>query len=146
MPITLLSPEYGLSNSKLEECTANPSDVRSGKTFYAGNKELKTGTAEKTYTTVLIGSQSTNGWNSAAVSVNIKSLYPDIYDKITRSNFYGVPIAWAGNSTGPSGNQGSSGDNISYSPSTGAFRGSSTYIGPGGTWAGNINYKFYLTY
>ena len=121
MPDDLLSPEYGLSNSKLEECTANPSDVR-------------------------IGSQSTDGWNSAAVSVNIKSLYPDIYDKITRSNFYGVPIAWAGNSTGTSGNNGFSGDNISYNPSTGAFRGSSTYIGPGGTWAGNINYKFYLTY
>ena len=43
MPDKLLGPEYGLSNSKLEECTANPSDVLSGKTFYAGDKTLKTG-------------------------------------------------------------------------------------------------------
>lgn len=34
----------GLSNSKLALATAVPSDVALGKTFYAGNKELKTGT------------------------------------------------------------------------------------------------------
>ena len=44
MPDNLLSPEYGLSNSKLEECTANPSDVMNGKTFYSGDKTKKTGT------------------------------------------------------------------------------------------------------
>ena len=44
MPDKLLSPEYGLSNSKLEECTANPSDVMNGKTFYSGDKTKKTGT------------------------------------------------------------------------------------------------------
>ena len=44
MPDKLLSPEYGLSNSKLEECTANPSDVMNGKTFYSGDKSKKTGT------------------------------------------------------------------------------------------------------
>lgn len=44
MPNNLLSPEYGLSNSKLEECTANPSDVMNGKTFYSGDKNKKTGT------------------------------------------------------------------------------------------------------
>ena len=44
MPNNLLSPEYGLSNSKLEECTANTSDVLNGKTFYSGNEDLKTGT------------------------------------------------------------------------------------------------------
>ena len=44
MPTKLLSPEYGLSNSKLEECTANPSDVMNGKTFYSGDKTKKTGT------------------------------------------------------------------------------------------------------
>ena len=43
MPDKLLSPEYGLSNSKLEECTANPSDVMNGKTFYSGDKTKKTG-------------------------------------------------------------------------------------------------------
>ena len=43
MPTKLLSPEYGLSNSKLEECNASSSDVRSGKTFYSGDKNKKTG-------------------------------------------------------------------------------------------------------
>ena len=37
MPDKLLSPEYGLSNSKLEECNTSSSDVRSGKTFYSGD-------------------------------------------------------------------------------------------------------------
>lgn len=43
MPTKLLSPEYGLSKSKLEECNASSSDVRSGKTFYSGDKNKKTG-------------------------------------------------------------------------------------------------------
>lgn len=46
MPDKLLSPEYGLSNSKLEECTANPSDVLNGKTFYSGDKSKKTGSLD----------------------------------------------------------------------------------------------------
>ena len=43
MPTKLLSPEHGLSNSKLEECNASSSDVRNGKTFYSGDKNKKTG-------------------------------------------------------------------------------------------------------
>ena len=43
MPDKLLSPEYGLSNDRLQECTASPSDVISGKTFYSGDKNKKTG-------------------------------------------------------------------------------------------------------
>ena len=39
----LLQPSYGLSNSKLKSATADTSDVMSGKTFYAGNKTLKSG-------------------------------------------------------------------------------------------------------
>ena len=46
MPDNLLSPEYGLSKSKLEECTANPSDVINGKTFYSGDKTKKTGSLD----------------------------------------------------------------------------------------------------
>ena len=46
MPTELLSPEYGLSNSKLEECTATEADVLSGKTFYSGSTEIKTGTGK----------------------------------------------------------------------------------------------------
>ena len=43
MPTELLSPEYGLSNARLQECNASSSDVRSGKTFYSGDKNKKTG-------------------------------------------------------------------------------------------------------
>lgn len=43
MPDTLLFPEYGLSNAKLQECNASSSDVRNGKTFYSGDKNKKTG-------------------------------------------------------------------------------------------------------
>ena len=39
----------GLSDEDLAKATATPEDVTAGKTFYAGNRELKTGTAEKGY-------------------------------------------------------------------------------------------------
>ncbi len=44
MPDNLLSHEYGLSNARLQECNASPSDVMNGKTFYSGDKTKKTGT------------------------------------------------------------------------------------------------------
>ena len=37
----------GLSDEDLAKATATPEDVTAGKTFYAGNRELKTGMAEK---------------------------------------------------------------------------------------------------
>lgn len=46
MPDKLLSPECGLSKSKLEECTENPSDVMNGKTFYSGDKSKKNGSLD----------------------------------------------------------------------------------------------------
>lgn len=39
-----MSPSNGLNNSKLQLATAGTGDVLSGKTFYAGDKNLKTGT------------------------------------------------------------------------------------------------------
>ena len=44
MPDKLVSPSSGLSNSDLTKANAGTGDVIAGKTFYAGNKELKTGT------------------------------------------------------------------------------------------------------
>ena len=44
MPTNFLSEVTGLSLSSLEKATALPADVVSGKTFYSGDKELKTGT------------------------------------------------------------------------------------------------------
>ena len=37
----------GLSDEDLAKATATPGDVTAGKTFYAGDRELKTGTLEK---------------------------------------------------------------------------------------------------
>ena len=44
MPTAFLSPSIGLTNSDLEKTTASASDVLRGKTFYAGNNTIKTGT------------------------------------------------------------------------------------------------------
>lgn len=43
MSENLIIQSNGLSNSKLELATATEEDVLTGKTFYAGNKELKIG-------------------------------------------------------------------------------------------------------
>lgn len=42
----LLNPSYGLANSKLQLASATEADVLSGKTFYAGDKVIKTGTLD----------------------------------------------------------------------------------------------------
>lgn len=44
MPDYILNESNGLSNSNLSLATAGTGDVLSGKTFYAGDKNLKTGT------------------------------------------------------------------------------------------------------
>ena len=44
MPENLLAPSTGLSNSKLESANAQASHVLAGETFYARDKNLKTGT------------------------------------------------------------------------------------------------------
>lgn len=48
MSENLIIQSNGLSNSKLELATATEEDVLTGKTFYAGNKELKIGNRSKT--------------------------------------------------------------------------------------------------
>ena len=44
MPNDLLEPITGLSIANLEKATTTENDVLNGKTFYAGDKKLKTGT------------------------------------------------------------------------------------------------------
>ncbi len=143
MSENLMDPITGLSESKLQLATAIESDVLSGKTFYAGDKVLKTGSYKKTYTTVYLG-QNPGYWST--FSYNVKSNYPSLYASLTRSNFYAVPVKYKGNSTGASGNEGGLGDNCSYSPSNGMFYGYPTSVGPGGTWAGSVIYNFYMVY
>lgn len=79
MPDTMINAGGGLSNSKLALATAVPSDVTSGKTFYAGDKELKTGTHKVTIITLATGSSST--------TINVKDKCPD-WANLTASNFF----------------------------------------------------------
>lgn len=174
--MALMTASGGLSNGKLALATAGTADVLAGKTYYAGDKEIKTGTmtnqgawsstvgqgesvtipkgyhngtgkvSAKAQKTVFLGYAGTasNAWST--LSYNVKSNYPSIYNKLTRANFYAVPYRWEGNSTDRSANNGTSGDNISYNSSTGILNAYTTGIGPGGTWAGVLNYKIYMVY
>lgn len=56
----------GLSNSKLALATAKEEDVTSGKTFYSGDKELKTGSYINNY-----GTFTSNGTVGEKTSVNV---------------------------------------------------------------------------
>lgn len=52
MAENILYEASGLSSSRLKKATASIEDVVSGKTFYAGDKELKTGTKNASFTHV----------------------------------------------------------------------------------------------
>lgn len=78
MPTNLMSISTGLSNSKLELTTAITSDVLSGKTFYAGDKALKTGT--------MINRGSWTGSVSPGGSVTIPAGYHNGSGKVTASD------------------------------------------------------------
>lgn len=74
----------GLGNSKLKQATAEPSDVISGETFYAGDKGLKTGTiVDHTGTTNANSVRSSGGSFYAAIPYgayrqNSGNGYPEI--------------------------------------------------------------------
>ena len=69
MPDNLLIESTGLTSSDLSLATALPSDVISGKTFYAGgNKELQTGTAK-------IASQSVSFYGNYMTGVSASLNY-----------------------------------------------------------------------
>ena len=104
---------------------------------------MSAGESNKKYTTVYLG-QNPGYWST--FTYNVKANYPKIYNKLTRANFYAVPVKYSGNSAGISANEGGLGDNCSYSSSTGMFNGYTTGVGPGGTWAANVIYKFYMVY
>ena len=74
----------GLSDEDLAKATATPGDVTAGKTFYAGNRTLKTGTAEKglTYSNILM-STLTFG-DSTTLNISSKTFI-----------FIGVPWTYA---------------------------------------------------
>ena len=80
MPENLLAPSTGLSNSKLESANAQPGEVMAGRTFYAGNCELKTGTLSLT-------------GNATTLDVrNGKTFYSNSWTKQTGTMAYGTII------------------------------------------------------
>lgn len=102
-------------------------------------------TGNRSYTTVYLGQQS-GYWSS--FTYNVKSNYPSIYSRLSRSNFYAVPYKYSAN-TGPNGgysNSGNCSDFISYNSSTGVV----TMNGFGAGVQGQIRmafmFKLYMVY
>ncbi len=91
MPENLMDPITGLSDSKLSQATASASDVLSGKTFYAGDKEIKTGSMAKGSLKV-VDLGGINCWGGGG-SINVKSKLPSIYSSLTAKNFYVEPVS-----------------------------------------------------
>lgn len=67
--INFKSGGSGLGNSKLALATATEADVLSGKTFYAGDKELKTGTLDPGSNLVSLVSSGTANMKSSTVTL-----------------------------------------------------------------------------
>lgn len=63
----------GLSDEDLAKATATPEDVTAGKTFYAGDREMKTGTASKGLVLKQTISQSISGKSEITITINSKS-------------------------------------------------------------------------
>ena len=98
MATDLMQPGGGLTNSKLRLATATIADVLSGKKFYSGDKELKTGTMA-----------NRGAWSSSVApgnSVTIPAGYHNGGGKVTANNptyhskdYTYYPWQWSGNST-----------------------------------------------
>ncbi len=78
MPENLLSPITGLSESALALATAIASDVLSGKTFYAGDKDIKTGS--------MTNRGAWTGSVAAGSSITIPAGYHNGSGKVTASS------------------------------------------------------------
>lgn len=85
----------GLSNGKLAQATATPADVLSGKTFFAGGREMQTGTLvtpkEKSGTTTEIDPDKSKtiacGFSPKIIAIYMQDDYRD---------FYGTVAVWYG--------------------------------------------------
>lgn len=165
----------GLSNAKLAQATAADTDVLTGKKYYAGDKTIKEGkmpnrgavseaiypgdsyaipagyhngngsvTAKRSYKTVYLG-QQTAYWTN--FTYDVKSHYVDIYDKLSRSNFYTVPYAWSGNCTDvATSGSGACADYVSYNADTGMLTVGAQSYGKGGAFTSNVLFKVYMIY
>lgn len=78
----------GLSNAKLAKATATAADVSAGKTFYAGNGVLKTGTA--TISKKASGSfVMSEGANTINCGFRPTAVYGSAYEQYTGSWYFG---------------------------------------------------------
>lgn len=175
MADTMISAGGGLSKTKLALANAAESDVLSGKRFYAGDKIIKEGrmpnwgaisetiypgdsyeipigyhngngsvTAKRSYKTVYLGQQTAAFTN---FTYDVKSHYVDIYDKLSRSNFYTVPYAWSGNSTDvATSGSGALADYVSYNANTGMLTVGAQSYGKAGAFISNVLFKVYMIY
>lgn len=165
----------GLSNAKLAQATAADTDVLTGKKYYAGVKTIKEGkmpnrgavseaiypgdsytipagyhngngevTAKRSYKTVYLGQQTAAYTN---FTYDVKSHYGDIYNKLSRSNFYTVPYAWEGNSTDvASSGSGALADYVFYNANTGMLTVGAQAYGKAGVFISNVLFKVYMIY
>lgn len=69
LPINQMGGSGGLNDAALALADATPADVAAGKTFYAGNKELRTGTGEFYKIMVVNIDDLEAGPNSTTISV-----------------------------------------------------------------------------
>ena len=123
-----------LGNGKLKLATATASDVASGKTFYAGDKTLKTGVSQAKK----LGSGNASKTFSATSISNYKSL--------TERNFYvvvtGVTVGAASRYSNWGFNRGASGSisiSKSYSANKGTLTVTVTIKNPTVTWTDGAN-------
>lgn len=96
MPDNLLIESTGLTSSDLSLATATPEDVSSGKTFYAGSKEIKTGTYTPSISAETITSGTVVGSKQITISDSsikyvicggwINNVQPNQRPSITGSN------------------------------------------------------------
>ena len=96
MPDNLLIESTGLTSSDLSLATAIPADVAEGKTFYAGSKEIKTGTYTPSISAETITSGTVFGSKQITISDSsikyvigggwISNVQPNQRPSITGSN------------------------------------------------------------
>ena len=126
----LLDSSIGsITSTDLESCTATESDVLIGKTFYSGNDTIKTGTASLLVYIGVFGGHRTANISSA--TFDVKSKLPDLYSKLTSSNFL-VANTTIFTTRASSSDYDTFGIRVSYNASTGTLTcrndsGSTTY-------------------